>query len=91
MFLICDKLTKGTKMQIYNILGMQNYNIIYFTSLGRMKYSSIQLINILSPNYFYKCRYIQIAVPPARVSRPLDSHNPYSPSPLGHVAYGLRA
>jgi hypothetical protein len=37
------------------------------------------------------CRYIQIGVPPARVSRPLASHNPCSPSPLGHVAYGLRA
>jgi hypothetical protein len=37
------------------------------------------------------CRYIQIGVPPARVSRPSASHNPYSSSPLGHVAYGLRA
>jgi hypothetical protein len=37
------------------------------------------------------CRYIRIGVAPARVSRPLASHNPCSPLALGHVAHGLRA
>jgi hypothetical protein len=31
-------------MQIYNILSMQNYSIVHFTSLDRMKYSSMELI-----------------------------------------------
>jgi hypothetical protein len=46
-----------------------------------------ELLNIRKTH----CRYIQIGVPPARVSRPLASHNLCSPSSLGHAAYDLRA
>jgi hypothetical protein len=31
-------------MQIYNVLGMQKYSIVYFTLLGHMTYSSMHLI-----------------------------------------------
>jgi hypothetical protein len=41
---MCNKLTKGTKKQIYNILSMQNYSIVHFTSFGHKKYSSMRLI-----------------------------------------------
>jgi hypothetical protein len=43
-------------MQIYNILSIQNYSIVQFTSLGHKKYSSMQFIQHME----YKLSFISV-------------------------------